>query len=96
MMCSQDESGEQRAMHWRHHGILDGPEQREQQVFGLVFQTAFAWRIFRVHAAHVSFGPLYLKSCHCSLFLEDNTNLVHCALLESKLLRLPEVTFQKD
>ena len=31
MMCSQDESGEQRAMHWRHHGILDGPEQREQQ-----------------------------------------------------------------
>ena len=82
-------------MHWRNHGILNEIEQKEQQVFGLVCQTAFGWGMLQVHAAHMRFESLGLTICHCSWFLEDNTNLVHRALLGSELLRLPCATFQK-
>ena len=78
-----------------NHGILNETEQREHQVFGLVFQAAFGWGMLRVHAAHIRFESLGLIICHCSWFPEDNTNLVHRALLGSKLLRLPHATFQE-
>ena len=94
--AQQIDSGEQRSMHWKNHGILNETEQGEQQVFGLVFQTTFGWGMLRVHAAHIRFESLGLIICHCSWFLEDNTNLVHHALLGFELLRLPHATFPKD